>query len=76
MFEDVVEVLIYLYENYMDGETPPPNDPNELKDELTQAGFSGGEVDTLRAQGSIEPTRPYWNPTPFSGRAWPCGASS
>ena len=45
MFEDVVEVLIYLYENYMDGETPPPNDPSELKDELTQAGFSGGEVD-------------------------------
>ena len=45
MFEDVVDVLIYLYENYMDGETPPPTDPNELKDELTQAGFSGGEVD-------------------------------
>ena len=45
MYEDVVDVLIYLYENYMDGETPPPNDPNELKDELTQAGFSDGEVD-------------------------------
>jgi Smg protein len=45
MFEDVVDVLIYLYENYMDGETPPPEDPDELKDELTQAGFSGGEVD-------------------------------
>jgi len=45
MFEDVVDVLIYLYENYMDGETPPPSDPDELKDELTQAGFSHGEVD-------------------------------
>jgi Smg protein len=45
MFEDVVDVLIYLYENYMDGDIPPPTDPNELKDELTQAGFSQGEVD-------------------------------
>lgn len=45
MFEDMVDVLIYLYENYMDGETPPPSDQNELKEELTQAGFSAGEID-------------------------------
>ncbi len=45
MFEDMVDVLIYLYENYMDGETPPPADQNELKEELTQAGFSLDEVD-------------------------------
>lgn len=49
MFEDVVDVLIYLYENYMDGETSPPSDQGELKDELTQAGFSLGEVDKALA---------------------------
>jgi Smg protein len=38
MFEDMVDVLIYLYENYMDGEAPPAN-PGVLKEELTQAGF-------------------------------------
>ncbi len=45
MFEDMVDVLIYLYENYMDGESPPPTDQNELKEELTQAGFSLNEID-------------------------------
>ncbi len=45
MFEDMVDVLIYLYENYMDGESPPPADQNALKEELTQAGFSLGEID-------------------------------
>jgi len=45
MYEDMVDVLIYLYENYMDGETPPPNDQNELKDELVEAGFSAGEIE-------------------------------
>ncbi len=45
MFEDMVDVLIYLYENYMDGETPPPSDQNTLKDELVEAGFSGSEIE-------------------------------
>ena len=45
MFEDMVDVLIYLYENYMDGETPPPADQSELKEELAQAGFSTKEID-------------------------------
>ena len=45
MFEDMVDVLIYLYENYMDGETPPPPDQYALKEELTEAGFSLGEID-------------------------------
>lgn len=45
MFEDMVDVLIYLYENYMDGETPPPADQNELKEELSQAGFSANEIE-------------------------------
>jgi Smg protein len=45
MFEDMFDVLIYLYENYMDGDSPPPVDQHELKEELTQAGFSGPEVE-------------------------------
>jgi Smg protein len=45
MPEDMVDVLIYLYENYMDGESPPPADQNELKEELTEAGFSADEIE-------------------------------
>ena len=45
MFEDMVDVLIYLYETYMDGENPPPSDQHALKEELTEAGFSGEEID-------------------------------
>jgi Smg protein len=41
----VVDILIYLYENYMDGEQAPPSDQNELRDELSQAGFPITEID-------------------------------
>jgi len=44
MYENMVDVLIYLYENYMDGETQPPTDQRELEDELTQAGFTNAEI--------------------------------
>ncbi|MEA3274578.1 MAG: DUF494 domain-containing protein [Pseudomonadota bacterium] len=45
MYENMVDVLIYLYENYMDGESQPPTDQGELEDELSQAGFSNGEIE-------------------------------
>ena len=44
MNENVVDILIYLYENYMDGEQAPPTDQNELRDELLQAGFPALEI--------------------------------
>jgi Smg protein len=44
MYENMVDVLIYLYENYMDGEARPPSDQGELEDELAQAGFSNAEI--------------------------------
>ena len=44
MNENVVDILIYLYENYMDGEQAPPSDQNELRDELSQAGFPITEI--------------------------------
>jgi Smg protein len=45
MNENMVDVLIYLYENYMDAEASPPSDQGELRDELTMAGFSSLEID-------------------------------
>ncbi|NCA68849.1 MAG: DUF494 domain-containing protein [Sphingobacteriia bacterium] len=45
MYENMVDVLIYLYENYMDGETSPPADQGELEDELVQAGFTPAEIE-------------------------------
>lgn len=45
MTDTMVDVLIYLYENYMDGETPPPTDQSELIEELSLAGFPNGEVE-------------------------------
>ena len=44
MNESMVDVLIYLYENYMDGEGAPPLDQDELEEELSQAGFSSGDI--------------------------------
>jgi len=57
----MVDVLIYLYENYMDGESQPPADQGELEDELTRAGFTNSEIEkALRwldelAQGTDAP---------------------
>lgn len=45
MYENMVDVLIYLYENYMDGESQPPTDQGELEDELSQAGFTNVEIE-------------------------------
>lgn len=44
MYENMVDVLIYLYENYMDGEARPPVDQDELEEELSLAGFTNGEI--------------------------------
>jgi Smg protein len=45
MYDSMVDVLIYLYENYMDAEDQPPVDQNALEDELSQAGFRTNEID-------------------------------
>jgi Smg protein len=44
MYDNMVDVLIYLYENYMDGEDRPPTDQGELEAELEQAGFTNDEI--------------------------------
>jgi Smg protein len=45
MNENVVDILIYLYENYMDAEQNPPSDQQEIHEELVQAGFPEREID-------------------------------
>ena len=44
MYDSMVDVLIYLFENYMDGEGQPPASQGDLEDDLTQAGFSPDEI--------------------------------
>ncbi|MEK6750476.1 MAG: DUF494 family protein [Pseudomonadota bacterium] len=46
MKENVLEVLMYLFENYMDEEnTATRPDRDSLRTELVEAGFGDGEVD-------------------------------
>jgi Smg protein len=42
--ENVIDVLIYIYENYMDGEEAVPADQIMLEEELVEAGFPKGEI--------------------------------
>ena len=44
MYADMVDILIFLYENYMDGERVPPADVETLEEELAGAGFDGRQV--------------------------------
>lgn len=45
MKENVLDVLMYLFETYIDAEEEPEPDQNELRDELSRAGFSDSEID-------------------------------
>ena len=45
MKENVLDVLMYLFETYIDAEEEPEPDQNELRDELSRAGFTDSEVD-------------------------------
>jgi len=62
MKENVLDVLMYLFENYIDAEEEPEPDRFELKEELERAGFGEGEIenalewlDGLRSSESDEP---------------------
>ena len=46
MKENVLDVLMYLFETYIDAEEEPEPDQNELRDELTRAGFGDSEIDS------------------------------
>lgn len=45
MKENVLDVLMYLFETYVDAEEEPEADHNELRDELARAGFGDPEID-------------------------------
>ncbi|MGH8475796.1 MAG: DUF494 family protein [Methylococcales bacterium] len=44
MKEDVFDIIIYLFENYLDDEYGFVPDPEEIRTELLEAGFPQGEV--------------------------------
>jgi len=44
MKENVLDVLVYLFENYMADDLDPPEDHESLQTELRQAGFGAGEI--------------------------------
>jgi Smg protein len=45
MKENVLDVLMYLFETYVDTEEEPEADHHELRDELSRAGFAEIEID-------------------------------
>jgi Smg protein len=45
MKENVLDVLLYLFETYVDAEEEPESDQNELRNELVRAGFGDPEID-------------------------------
>lgn len=45
MKENVLDVLMYLFETYVDPDQEPEGDQNELRDELSRAGFGDVEID-------------------------------
>lgn len=45
MKEGVFDVLMYLFETYIDAEEDPEPDQNELRGELIKAGFGDKEID-------------------------------
>lgn len=44
MNENVIDVLIYIYENYMDSDEVVSHDQIMLEEELVEAGFPKGEI--------------------------------
>ncbi len=45
MKENVIDVLMYLFETYVDTEEEPEPDQNELRLELSRAGFGDSEIE-------------------------------
>jgi len=45
MKENVLDVLMYLFETYVDTEEEPEPDQNELRAELSRAGFGDSEIE-------------------------------
>jgi Smg protein len=61
MKENVFDVLIYLFENYLDRDPEQVPDPEEMRSDLLEAGFPQREVnkafDWLQSLGDQQPMR-------------------
>lgn len=44
MNENIIDVLIFIYETYMDGDQPVPADQIIMQEQLLDAGFRQGEI--------------------------------
>jgi Smg protein len=59
MKENVFDVLIYLFENYMDDEADPTPDPDAIRTDLLEAGFPNKEInrafDWLESLSELKP---------------------
>ncbi|MCG6968859.1 MAG: DUF494 family protein [Gammaproteobacteria bacterium] len=67
MKESLFEVLMYLFENYMDDDSPLYSDPEKLKAQLNDAGFRSTQINKAfnwledLAQGQDECAEPITN---------------
>ena len=72
MKENVLDVLMYLFETYVDTEEDPEPDQNELRMELSRAGFGDSEIDRallwLDALTDQQQNFSYGNQTPNGTR--------
>lgn len=64
MKENVFDVLIYLFENYLDRDSEQAPDPDEMRTELLEAGFPQQEInrafdwlESLESLGDHQPMR-------------------
>jgi len=74
MKENVLDVLMYLFETYVDAEDEPEPDQSELRSELSRAGFADAEIeralvwlDDLTGQ---QDSLPYGNQTAHGTRIY------
>ena len=74
MKENVLDVLMYLFETYVDTEEDPEPDQNELRMELARAGFGDNEIDRallwLDALTDQQQGLDYCNQTPRGMRVF------
>lgn len=59
MRQNVLDVLIYLFETYSDEHSAHPPERQDLEDELSRAGFSDAEIE--RALGWIDELTLQWS---------------
>ena len=66
MKENIFDVLMYLFENYLEDEIEIQPDNESIKTELEEAGFNSSEVikafdwlESLNLQGTIDPTTAF-----------------